>query len=103
MKDGRRLTKTGALLRLPYGSPCSQVETALDKLSELPVRIYARSWSLVRYGLLELTQAYRQESAANNSGYNGSAALCLRLWKYGNFGASDARGTKAGVGVESIN
>jgi len=42
-------------------APLVKVETALDKLSELPVRIYATG-PLVRYGLLELTQAYRQWS-----------------------------------------
>jgi len=77
-----------------------QVETALDKLSEL-VRIYARSWSLVRYGLLNSPKLPLQ-SAAKQLRYNGSAALCLRLWKYGNF-LAQALVASPGVGVESIN
>jgi len=82
-----------------------QVETALDKLSE-PVRIYARSWSLVRYGLLELTQAYRQWSQQQASNSDTTVAL-LYASAYGNtatLAQAIARGiTKAGVGVESIN
>ncbi|MGL5878742.1 MAG: FprA family A-type flavoprotein, partial [Xenococcaceae cyanobacterium] len=45
-----------------------QVETALEKLSELPVRMYGVGHGpIVRYGLIELTQAYRQWSKQQTS------------------------------------
>ncbi|MBH8561950.1 diflavin flavoprotein [Nostoc sp. CENA67] len=83
-----------------------QVETALDKLADLPVRLYATGHgSLVRYGLIELTKAYRlwsqQQTSADltvaliyASAYGNTATLAQAI----------ARGiTKAGVAVESIN
>jgi flavorubredoxin/flavin reductase (DIM6/NTAB) family NADH-FMN oxidoreductase RutF len=83
-----------------------QVETALDKLSDLPVRLYATGHgSLVRYGLIELTHSYRewiqQQTNADMtvtliyaSAYGNTATLAQAI----------ARGiTKAGVSVESIN
>ncbi len=83
-----------------------QVEKALDKLSELPVRLYATGHGpLVRDGLIELTQAYRQWSQQQKaqdttvallyaSAYGSTATLAQAL----------ARGIiKAGVGVEAIN
>jgi flavorubredoxin/flavin reductase (DIM6/NTAB) family NADH-FMN oxidoreductase RutF len=83
-----------------------QVETALDKLSELPVRIYATGHGpLVRYGLLELTQAYRQWSQQQTT--QDTTVALLYASAYGNtatLAQAIARGiTKAGVGVESIN
>jgi flavorubredoxin/flavin reductase (DIM6/NTAB) family NADH-FMN oxidoreductase RutF len=82
------------------------VETALDKLSDLPVRLYATGHgSLVRYGLIELTHSYRewiqQQTNADMtvtliyaSAYGNTATLAQAI----------ARGiTKAGVSVESIN
>jgi len=96
MKDGRRLTKTGAIMTalwLPCLVKSKQHWTKLSCRSEF----MHRSWSLVRYGLLNSPPKLpAMESAANNSGYNGSAALCLRLWKYGNFGASDVVASKLG-------
>lgn len=83
-----------------------QVETALDKLADLPIRMYATGHGpIVRYGLIELTKAYRQwlkQQASSEltvaliyaSAYGNTATLAQAI----------ARGiTKAGVGVESIN
>lgn len=83
-----------------------QVETALDKLSQLPVRLYATSHGpLVRYALIELTQAYRTWSQQQTD-LDTTVAL-LYASAYGNtatLAQAIARGiTKAGVGVESIN
>jgi flavorubredoxin/flavin reductase (DIM6/NTAB) family NADH-FMN oxidoreductase RutF len=83
-----------------------QVETALDKLSELPVRLYATGHGpLVRYALIELTQAYRTWSQQQTE-LDTTVAL-LYASAYGNtatLAQAIARGiTKAGVGVESIN
>ncbi|MBE9053703.1 diflavin flavoprotein [Nostocales cyanobacterium LEGE 11386] len=83
-----------------------QVETALDKLADLPIRMYATGHGpIVRYGLIELTKAYRQwiqqQASADltvtliyASAYGNTATLAQAI----------ARGiTKAGVAVESIN
>lgn len=83
-----------------------QVETALDKLSDLPVRLYATGHGpLVRYGLIELTHAYRQWSLSQTA-HDTSVAL-IYASAYGNtaiLAQAIARGiTKAGVAVESIN
>jgi flavorubredoxin/flavin reductase (DIM6/NTAB) family NADH-FMN oxidoreductase RutF len=83
-----------------------QVETALDKISELPVRLYATGHGpLVRYGLIELTQAYRSWSKQQTS--QDTTIAMLYASAYGNtatLAQAIARGiTKAGVGVESIN
>jgi flavorubredoxin/flavin reductase (DIM6/NTAB) family NADH-FMN oxidoreductase RutF len=83
-----------------------QVETALDKLSDLPVRLYATGHGpLVRYGLLELTHAYRQWSQQQTSADTTVALIYASA--YGNtatLASAIARGiTKAGVNVESIN
>jgi flavorubredoxin/flavin reductase (DIM6/NTAB) family NADH-FMN oxidoreductase RutF len=83
-----------------------QVETALDKLSELPVRMYAVGHGpLVRFGLIELTQAYRQWSKQQTS--QELTVALLYASAYGStatLAQAIARGiTKAGVAVESIN
>lgn len=83
-----------------------QVETALDKLSELPVRLYATGHGpLVRYALIELTQAYRQWNKQQTA--QDTTVALLYASAYGNtatLAQAIARGiTKAGVGVESIN
>ncbi|MEH2289927.1 diflavin flavoprotein [Nostoc sp.] len=83
-----------------------QVETALDKLADFPARMYGTGHGpLVRYGLIELTKAYRewiqQQASAEltvaliyASAYGNTATLAQAI----------ARGiTKAGVAVESIN
>lgn len=83
-----------------------QVETALDKLADLPTRLYATGHGpLVRYGLRELTTAYKtwiqEQSAADIS------VALIYASAYGNtttLAQAIARGiTKAGVSVESIN
>ncbi|MBK1987985.1 diflavin flavoprotein [Sphaerospermopsis aphanizomenoides BCCUSP55] len=83
-----------------------QVETALDKLADLPVRLYATGHGpLVRYGLIELTHSYR-EWIQQQTNADMSVAL-IYASAYGNtatLAGAIARGiTKAGVSVESIN
>lgn len=83
-----------------------QVETALDKLSDLPIRLYATGHGpLVRYALIQLTEAYRQWSQQQTS--QDTTVALLYASAYGNtatLAQAIARGiTKAGVGVESIN
>ncbi|MBX9253738.1 flavin reductase [Desmonostoc muscorum CCALA 125] len=83
-----------------------QVETALEKLADLPVRMYATGHgALVRYGLIELTKSYRQWSQQQTSADLTVALIYASA--YGNtatLAQAIARGiTKAGVAVESIN
>ncbi|MBD2384576.1 diflavin flavoprotein [Cylindrospermum sp. FACHB-282] len=83
-----------------------QVETALDKLSDLPVRLYATGHGpLVRYALIELTKAYREWTQQQTSADLTVALIYASA--YGNtttLAQAIARGiTKAGVSVESIN
>ena len=83
-----------------------QVETALEKLSDFPARMYAPNHGpLVRYGLIELTKAYRQ-GIQQQATQDMSVAL-IYASAYGNTAAiaqAIAHGvTKAGVTVESIN
>ncbi|WP_341526462.1 diflavin flavoprotein [Nostoc sp. UHCC 0302] len=83
-----------------------QVETALEKLTDLPVRLYATGHGpLVRYGLIELTKNYRQWSQQQTTADLTVALIYASA--YGNtatLAQAIARGiTKAGVAVESIN
>ncbi|MBD2179146.1 flavin reductase [Pseudanabaena sp. FACHB-1998] len=83
-----------------------QVESALDKLAELPTSFYAPGHGpMLRYGLHELVNLYRQWSEAQKQ-QNISVAL-LFASAYGNtttIANALARGiTKAGVAVELIN
>ena len=83
-----------------------QVETALDKLSDLPVRMYATGHGpLVRYSLIELTKAYRQWGQKQTS--QDTTVALIYASAYGNtatLASAIARGiTKAGIAVESIN
>ncbi|MFN6539838.1 MAG: diflavin flavoprotein [Nostoc sp. EkiNYC01] len=83
-----------------------QVETALEKVADFPVRMYATGHgALVRYGLIELTKAYRQWSQQQTSADLTIALIYASA--YGNtatLAQAIARGiTKAGVAVESIN
>ncbi|MFN6463643.1 MAG: diflavin flavoprotein [Nostoc sp. DedVER02] len=83
-----------------------QVETALEKLADFPVRMYATAHGpLVRYGLIELTKAYREWSQQQTSADLTVALIYASA--YGNtatLAQAIARGiTKAGVAVESIN
>lgn len=83
-----------------------QVETALDKLADLSVRMYATGHGpLVRYGLIELTRAYREWSQQQTSA--DLTVVLIYASAYGNtatLAQAIARGiTKAGVAVESIN
>lgn len=83
-----------------------QVETALDKLVDFPVRMYATGHGpLVRYGLIDLTKAYRKWSQQQTS--SDLTVALIYASAYGNtatLAQAIARGiTKAGVAVESIN
>ncbi len=82
------------------------VETALDKISDLPIRLYATGHGpLVRYGLIDLTKAYRQWSQQQSS--QDTTVALIYASAYGNtatLAQAIAHGiTKAGVSVESIN
>jgi flavorubredoxin/flavin reductase (DIM6/NTAB) family NADH-FMN oxidoreductase RutF len=83
-----------------------QVESALDKLIDIPVSFYAPGHGpMVRYGAHELLKLYRQWSESQKQ-QNISVAL-LFASAYGNtttIANALARGiTKAGVSVELIN
>ncbi len=83
-----------------------QVETILEKLAPFPVRLYATGHGpLVRYALLELTQAYRSWSQKQTT--QDTTVALLYASAYGNtavLAQAIARGiTKAGIGVEAIN
>jgi flavorubredoxin/flavin reductase (DIM6/NTAB) family NADH-FMN oxidoreductase RutF len=83
-----------------------QISATLDKISEYPISCYATGHGpLVKYGLTELTNLYRQWSKAQSS-QSLSVAL-IYASAYGNTAtvaqAIAAGITKAGVSVESIN
>ncbi|MDX2254863.1 MAG: diflavin flavoprotein [Pseudanabaenaceae cyanobacterium bins.39] len=83
-----------------------QVESALDKLMDLPATFYAPAHGpMLRYGLHEMVQLYRQWCESQKQ-QNISVAL-LFASAYGNtttIANAIARGiTKAGVAVELIN
>ncbi|MEO1430737.1 MAG: diflavin flavoprotein [Cyanobacteria bacterium J06633_8] len=83
-----------------------QVETALEKIDDLAVRLYAPNHGpLVREGLIDLTDAYHQWSKQQTKQDNNVALIYASA--YGNtatLAQAIARGiTKAGVAVESIN
>ena len=83
-----------------------QVETALDKLTDFPPRLYATGHGpLVRYSLIQLTQFYRQWCEEQKA--TETTVALIYASAYGNttiLGQAIARGiTKAGVGVEAIN
>ncbi len=84
----------------------NHVKAALEKLSELPVRMYATGHGpLVRYGLIELTKAYEDWSRAQTE--REITVALLYASAYGNtatLAQAIALGlTKGGVAVESIN
>ncbi len=83
-----------------------QVEKALDKLAGFEANLYATGHGqLVKYGLISLTQSYRQWCEDQRS--QDSTVALIYASAYGNTGtvaSAIARGiTKAGVAVESIN
>ncbi|MDF5733214.1 MAG: diflavin flavoprotein [Rhizonema sp. PD38] len=84
----------------------NHVKAALEKLSELPIRMYATGHGpLVRYGLIELTKAYEDWSRAQTE--RDITVALLYASAYGNtatLAQAIALGlTKGGVAVESIN
>ncbi|OKH24141.1 flavin oxidoreductase [Hydrococcus rivularis NIES-593] len=90
-------------LMAPYAK---HIATALEKLSDKPAKIYATGHGpLVRYGLTELTAAYKEWTSAQKS--QELAVALIYASAYGNtatLGQAIAQGIiKAGVGVESIN
>jgi flavorubredoxin/flavin reductase (DIM6/NTAB) family NADH-FMN oxidoreductase RutF len=83
-----------------------QIDAALDKITDRPIDLYATGHGpLVKYGLTELTNFYRQWCQQQNS-QSLSVAL-IYASAYGNTATvaqAIASGiTKAGVSVESIN
>ncbi|HEY9650580.1 MAG TPA: diflavin flavoprotein [Coleofasciculaceae cyanobacterium] len=83
-----------------------QVETALEKVSDRPAKLYATGHGpLVRYSLLPLTHSYRQWCEAQKA--QEMTVALIYASAYGNtttLAQAIARGiTKAGVGVEAIN
>ena len=82
-----------------------QVEAALDKLSDKQARIYATGHGpLVRYGLIELTSAYREWLQQQKQDLNVAMVYASAYGNTATLAGAIARGiTKAGVGVESIN
>ncbi|HAE06143.1 MAG TPA: flavin oxidoreductase [Richelia sp.] len=83
-----------------------QVKKALEKLSNFPARLYAPNHGpLVRYALIELTNAYRQ--GIQQQALQLISVALIYASAYGNTAAiaqAIAHGiTKAGVRVESIN
>ncbi|NJM73265.1 MAG: flavin oxidoreductase [Scytonema sp. RU_4_4] len=84
----------------------THVQAALEKISELQVRMFGTlHGSLVRYGLVELTQAYQQWSHSQTA--REITVALLYASAYGNtatLAQAIALGlTKGGVAVESIN
>ncbi|MCL1468182.1 diflavin flavoprotein [Argonema galeatum A003/A1] len=89
-----------------HASQAKQVETALDKLADLTVKLYAVSHGpLVRYSLKELTQFYREWNQLQKN--QDITITLIYASAYGNtatLAQAIAKGiTKAGVAVESIN
>jgi flavorubredoxin/flavin reductase (DIM6/NTAB) family NADH-FMN oxidoreductase RutF len=87
-------------------SHARQVETALEKIDDLAVRLYAPNHGpLVREGLIDLTDAYHEWSKKQTN--QDSKVALIYASAYGNtatLAQAIARGiTKAGVAVESIN
>ena len=83
-----------------------QIDSSLDKIADLPITLYATGHGpLVKYGLTELTNLYRQWSK-KQSNQELTVAL-IYASAYGNTAtvaqAIAAGITKAGVSVESIN
>jgi flavorubredoxin/flavin reductase (DIM6/NTAB) family NADH-FMN oxidoreductase RutF len=83
-----------------------QIEAALDKIAEYPIAFYATGHGpLVKYGLTELTNLYRQWSKKQSS--QELTVALIYASAYGNTAtvaqAIAAGITKAGVSVESIN
>jgi len=83
-----------------------QVETALEKLADLSVRMYATGHGpIVRYGLIDITKGYREWTKQQTSADMTVALIYASA--YGNtatLAQAIARGiTKAGVSVEAIN
>lgn len=89
-----------------HASQAKQVLTAMDKLADLPTAFYAPGHGpIVRYGLHELSNLYREWSQQQNS--KDLTVALIYASAYGNtatLAQAIAKGiTKAGVAVESIN
>jgi flavorubredoxin/flavin reductase (DIM6/NTAB) family NADH-FMN oxidoreductase RutF len=89
-----------------HASQAKQVLSALDKIADLSVQFYATGHGpLVKYGLKELTNLYREWSQQQNS--KDLTVALIYASAYGNTATlanAIAKGiTKAGVAVEMIN
>jgi len=89
-----------------HASQAKQVLAALDKIADLSVQFYATGHGpLVKYGLKELTNLYREWSQQQNS--KDLTVALIYASAYGNTATlanAIAKGiTKAGVAVEMIN
>ncbi|HSF74890.1 MAG TPA: diflavin flavoprotein [Microcoleus sp.] len=89
-----------------HASQAKQVLTAMDKFADLPAAFYAPGHGpIVRYGLNELSNLYREWSQQQNS--KDLTVALIYASAYGNtatLAQAIAKGiTKAGVAVESIN
>ena len=89
-----------------HASQAKQVLTAMDKLAHLPAAFYAPGHGpIVRYGLHELCNLYREWSQQQNS--KDLTVALIYASAYGNtatLAQAIAKGiTKAGVAVETIN
>lgn len=89
-----------------HASQAKQVLTAMDKLADLSTAFYAPGHGpIVRYGLHELSNLYREWSQQQNS--KDLTVALLYASAYGNtatLAQAIAKGiTKAGVAVETIN
>ncbi len=89
-----------------HASQAKQVLTAMDKFADLPTAFYAPGHGpIVRYGLNELSNLYREWSQQQNS--KDLTVALIYASAYGNtatLAQAIAKGiTKAGVAVESIN
>lgn len=89
-----------------HASQAKQVLTAMDKFADLPAAFYAPGHGpIVRYGLNELSNLYREWSQQQNS--KDLTVALIYASAYGNtatLAQAIAKGiTKAGVAVETIN
>ncbi|MBD1811052.1 diflavin flavoprotein [Microcoleus vaginatus DQ-U2] len=89
-----------------HASQAKQVLAAMDKFADLPTAFYAPGHGpIVRYGLNELSNLYREWSQQQNS--KDLTVALIYASAYGNtatLAQAIAKGiTKAGVAVESIN
>ncbi len=89
-----------------HAAQCKQVSTALDKIAQIPSKLYAPGHGpIIRYSKSRLTHDYQQWSQQQQE--REMTVALIYASAYGNtatLAQAIAKGiTKAGVGVESIN